>query len=703
MPTDSGQMPETDLIAIINSLVDDAEAGHTTMHRKNNQWLKEYLGEPYGNEVPGRSSVVSRDIFDTIESEKPSLLRVFMGGPAPIRFTPTVKSQESEEEADQKNKYIDWIIRRQPGSFETISGWITDAEIHSHGVVKYFVERTNAVEYHSYKGLNPDEVGILTADLESSPGVMSVDIINNTDEEGETSDVDFKVLIERQKIVVKNVAPENFLITSDAASVDEAIIVGDVVRKTRGELVAEGYDKDLVMSLPSDTVESRFNGGALDEYSSRDRYGHEVESAPHWTIENVELYDLYVLVDFDGDGVPERRHILKCANELLVNEPFAHVPYAVMSATMMPHRVIGMGRSEVLSTTQKIKTAITRQMIDNIYRVNNPRPAVNDRVNLDDLLDDVPGGIIQCDGDEPVGNNILPIVTPYIGDQTLQIIQYIDQTRAQSTGQLLASQGLSADDLGKETATRFKGVEQAAKGKIELIARNFAETGFRKLYDGVLWLVEHYHDEGMEQSVLGEELTVRVSEWRHPHHTDTRVGLGNSDSEKLIATMTGVLQVQQGLASTGSPLVDNEKIYNTISRLLEASEVKNPETLINNPEIPEEVLMAENEQLKAALAQMQQILQQQANPLAEAENIKAQAKLIEAQSRQDIEAARIREQQRQFDLETTLKSQEAQAKLLSDMQKHNDQLALKLTELEAKLGRQLDQDIESNKETVSDA
>ncbi len=37
-----------------------------------------YLGEPFGNEIEGRSQVVSFDVQDTIESALPQLLKVFV-------------------------------------------------------------------------------------------------------------------------------------------------------------------------------------------------------------------------------------------------------------------------------------------------------------------------------------------------------------------------------------------------------------------------------------------------------------------------------------------------------------------------------------------------------------------------------------------------------------------------------------------------
>src|SRR5687767_7564415 len=47
-----------------------------------------YLGEPFGNEVEGRSKVVSTDVADTIEWILPSMMRTFTATDDAVRFDP---------------------------------------------------------------------------------------------------------------------------------------------------------------------------------------------------------------------------------------------------------------------------------------------------------------------------------------------------------------------------------------------------------------------------------------------------------------------------------------------------------------------------------------------------------------------------------------------------------------------------------------
>jgi hypothetical protein len=253
----------------------------------------------------------------------------------------------------------------------------------------------------------------------------------------------------------------------------------------------------------------------------------------------------------------------------------------------------------------------------------------------------------------------------------------------------MASQGLDADNIGKETATRFEGVEKSAEAKIELVARTLAETGFRDLFQGIAWLDANFQDSETEIEVLGEELSVNPSDWRFKHSLVSNVGLGIGDNEKLLQTMGGFLQIHQQLQSVGSPLTDQQKQYNILNRVVKGAGLADTAEFFNNPERPEELIQAENDILNNAVQQLQQQIQATANPLAEAEQIRAQAKLIEAQGKQQTDIAKAQENQRQFNIETLQKQDQS-----------NKELALKLTELEQKFNTQLDRDFNQNEVTT---
>jgi hypothetical protein len=482
-------MNDIDLLHVLDTAVADTTAFDDTFLSENEDLLDRYLGNPYGDERPERSKVISNDVADVVEADMPSLIRLFLGSEETLKFKPNKSSNpEDVAEADQKSKYVKWQIFDQDWSFSVIGGWMKDAEIQKTGVVKYFVDETKEVEEHKKTGINPIEISLFEESLKGED-VESV-TITERGEENELGqfDLTFKVEKTRKQTKVIGIPTERFVISRNARDKDSAVVVGDIDTMYRGDLLAQGVPKGVINEIPLSGSQTN-ERSRMEDIRDEDEGGADNEAVfTDWALEEVEVQDLYVLVDYDQDGIPERRHILRSGDVIIKNEVFNHVPYAIMSSILMPHKLIGRSRAEITAPTAKNKTAIMRGMNDNIYSVNNPRIGANKNVHMDDLLVMRHNGVVRTKGESSPGQNIFPIEVPYIGDKALQVLTYLDTTRAQTTGSLMANQGLETDNLGKETATRFKGVETASQAKVELVARTMGETGFRQLFQGIAWL-----------------------------------------------------------------------------------------------------------------------------------------------------------------------------------------------------------------------
>jgi hypothetical protein len=664
------KMTDSELLAIIEPAEQDAMIFNGDFMSENNRYLKEYLGKPYGDEVDGQSSVVSTDVSDVVESDMPSLARIFMGSGDILSFQSSSDNEIEVLEAEEKTKYVNWIVRNQPESFQILHNWLKDAEIQKNGVVKYFVDESKEVETVSFSGVDVDELSSIADSLKGSK-VDKVEVVEQLeDDESGTFDISFRVTKEQKKICIINVPPESFLITKNSTSLNDAPLVGDRIRKTRSELLSEGFKRELIDQLPS-VGEKDSQGEEIKNTRDYDQGGSTRPVINDWAGEEVDIHDLYMKVDYDGDGIAERRHIMKSGNKILINEPFNHVPYASLSAVLMPHKVIGRSRAEIVSSTQRQKTVLLRGALNNMYMVNNPRSVVHSDVDLDDMLTVRTNGIVRLEEDSQVlpQNAVFPLKVPYIGDRALQMLQYVDQARAQTTGAMLANQGLDSDAIGRETATRFDGVEKAGEAKIELIARNYAETGFRKLYEGIAWLASRYQDTATEFRVLGKQLTVNPSSWKYSHNTVSYVGLGAGNNEKMVSSLQGIYAIQQQLQAQGSELVDSKDIYNTLKRIVDGLGMPRVDEFFNDPEKPEELLKAQNEILSQSVEQLQEMVQQLQNPLADAEMVKREGELAIAQGKLDVEAAKLEEQRRQFDISASQKETESERKTATDLTK----------------------------------
>jgi hypothetical protein len=101
------KMTESELKAILSAEIADS-IGHIggELSEQRRKALDYYLGQPFGNEIEGRSKVVSTDVADTIEWILPSLLRIFTAGDDVVRYEPT--GPEDEEVARQATEYAKW-------------------------------------------------------------------------------------------------------------------------------------------------------------------------------------------------------------------------------------------------------------------------------------------------------------------------------------------------------------------------------------------------------------------------------------------------------------------------------------------------------------------------------------------------------------------------------------------------------------------
>ena len=702
------KMTESVLAASIGRSLRGSTIYNNELADKNNELLECYNSEPYGDEEEGFSQIVTSDVADLVESDLPSLMRIFSTG-SMLEFVPNSSDPLAIEEAMQKTEYVNHIIRTQKNSFKILHDWFKSALIQKYSVVKYYVDTKTQVKEEKYKGVSKDELITIEEELQTK-NVKSLEIISTSEpdtsipeevkaaisnaiqqdfnalpqeqqdalilESGyqplEYFDVTFRIIEEVECIKIQCIPTEDFIISEGASSKDDAIVIGDRITKSRGDLLAEGFDKDLIDSLSSMGNTDISKNSDIEKTRQEISYGKRStfsENTGDWASEEVEIYDLYVKIDFDGDGIAERRHILMSGTTILENEVFNHVPYAILSSILMPFEVIGKSRAELAQTTQRMKTVVTRGMFDNFHMSNNQRIAANENVNIDDLLDVKANGVVRVEGDNPINNDIIPLGTQFTGDRALLIMQHLDNSRANSTGQFISNQGLDKDAVGKETATRFQGVKDAGAAKIELVARNFAETGLKDLFEGIAYLVKRFQDDAKEINVLGKTLLINPYFWTN----DNYLACEALDDQKNLEAMQGIYQLQKDLILNGSVLSDESKVFNTLTKITKGLGLYDTSKYFNDPTQPDQVLFAQNAQLQAQVQQLTAQVESMANPLAEAETIKAEASLIQAEAKQQLDIAKLQENQRQFDVKTQNQQKDFEEKMIE-----------KLTELELK-------------------
>jgi len=598
------KISELEVKSIISSEIDNSIGflgGALSDSRKKS--LEYYMGDKLGTEQDGRSQVVSTDVSDTIETILPNLLRVFTSSDQVVRCEP-VKSEDVPL-ADQVTNYINYIFNKDNNGFSVLYTWFKDALLEKNGIVKVYWDDAQKVEQETYENLSDYEYDLLM--LESDVEVISeekfvdnyaVTKLEQLKQEaalnGQTvEDVPIPYLhnciIKRTrtsgKVKIENIPPEEFLIQRTAKSIEDANFVAHRVQKTRSDLIEMGYDEDIVNSLPTSN-NILYNDESLIRNSDIDE--SPMETSPDDSTSEIEVYECYVRVDMDGDGVAELRKII-CAGTgyvILDNQPCDFIPFCSLTPIPMPHRFYGRSVAELVEDVQLVKSTVMRQLLDNMYLTNNNRVAVMDgMVNLDDLLTNRPGGVVRTK--QPPSQVMMPMQNQTISQQAFPLLEYLDTVRESRTGVTRYNQGLDSDSLNK-TATGVNALMSQSQMRMELIARVFAETGVKDLFKRIFELTCKYQDKERVVELNNQFIPVKPTEWRNRYNISITVGLGTGSSDQQIMMLNNILERQlQAFQLQGGqeyPMVSLKNIYNSLAKIIENAGLKNVETYFVNPD-----------------------------------------------------------------------------------------------------------------------
>ena len=613
------KMSQDELRSVIDAEVSDAAAWSGSIlaaDRERN--LEYYYGLPMGNEVEGRSQVVSWDVFEVIESTIPSLLEPFFAGDDIGEFEPV--GPEDEEYASQATDYINHIIKKRNDGFITFNTWLKDGLLSKVGIVRAWWDKTEKVKKQSYTGLTEQQLpkfvndpkvtitaheakpdpedaeqrAMAEAELPNMPPEQAMQVMSQLEQTPAKMlyDIDVTVNCGPRGARIDNVPPEMFVISRHAKKIEDASMLGEFRQYTRSDLVEMGYDKATVASLSEYEMPHNMNEIALRNLDEQSDILNDVGDT---SMQKLWLFFGFVRVDCNGDGIAEWRRVLMGGNDILENEEVDDHEYCIWSPILLPHRVIGMGYAEPIIEIQNIKTALTRQYLDSLYIANNPTTyALDGKVNLDDLLSTRIGRVVRIKEMGAVG----PLQTSLVANESLQGIELADTMREGRLGVTRYTQGLDADSLHK-TAQGANQFLSQAQMRTKMTLRVFAETGCKDLFKRLLNLTCTYQDKAATIKMRNKWVEYDPRNWSSDMDVSISVGLGTSDKQADIA----FLGMMGAYFAQAQPLgiVSKENVYNLGKMLLKAGNIQGGETkLLTDPAtVPEQPPQKSPEQVIA--------------------------------------------------------------------------------------------------------
>jgi hypothetical protein len=689
-------MSQNDLKSILQAEIDDAIGfieSETVEQRK--QALQAYLRQPYNNEVEGKSQIVTGEVAEAIDGALPSLVRIFTGSDQIVVFEP--QGPQDEASAKQATDYCNWVFHRDNEGVAILHDWFKDALLQKNGIVKAFWEDKEDITKERYFNLSDDELAMLMSD--ESMEIVEQDttefpifdpngapVIDPTGQPvmGATHNVVVQKKKKSGKVTIENVPPEEFLISKKARTIADSPFVAHRQMLTRSTLIAMGFNKEQVEGLQMDDALA-YTPERVARFSAGEQPYQVQTDDP--SMQEIEVFECYVKTDINGKGIASLTQVFYAGNEILQDEKgkemieeVDYVPFHSICPIPIPHKFFGNSLADRTTDIQLIKTTITRQMLDNLYLTNNARVvAVEGQVNLDDLLTSTAGGVIRAKSP----NAVQQLVVQNVAQASFPMLQYLDGVQAKRTGVSDASQGLDPSILQNVTAAAVASMQQAGAGKIEMIARIFAETGVKSLFKGILHLLCKYQDKPRLVRMRGQFVEFDPRTWANQYDVAINVGLGAGNRQEQMAMLSMVLAKQEQLIAQygpANPYVSPAQYRGTLGRMVEIAGFKDSAEFYK-PITPEQDQMLSNPPPQ----------QQQMPPEVQALMAKTQAEIQANQAKAQADM-QLQQQQMQIDsqmaqqkaaLEMQLLREKEAAKLQLERDKQQAYFAMKQQEFEA--------------------
>jgi hypothetical protein len=689
-------MVQNELMSIIQSEIDDAIGfieSETVEQRK--QALEAYLRQPYGNEVEGKSQIVTGEVAEAIDGALPSLVRIFTGSDNIVVFEP--QGPRDEASAKQATDYCNWVFNRDNAGVAILHDWFKDALMQKNGIVKAYWEDKEDITKERYFDLSNDELAMLMSDETMEiveQDTTELPIIDPMGQPvvdpmgmpvmGSTHNVVVQQKKKSGKVTIENVPPEEFLISKKARTIADSPFVAHRQMLTRSDLVAMGFNKKQIEGLQMGDALA-YTPERVARYSAGEQPYQTQTDDP--SMQEIEVFECYVKTDMNGKGIAALTQVFYASNEILQDEDgkemveeVDYVPFHSICPIPIPHKFFGNSLADRTVDLQLIKTTITRQMLDNLYLTNNARVvAVEGQVNLDDLLTSTAGGVIRAKSQGAVQQ----LVVQNVANQAFPMLQYLDTVQSKRTGVSDASQGLDPAILQNVTAAAVASMQQAGAGKIELMARIFAETGVKSLFQGILHLLCKYQDKARMVRMRGEFVEFDPRTWANQYDVSINVGLGAGNRQEQMAMLSMVLAKQEQLIAQygpANPYVSPAQYRGTLGRMVEIAGFK------DSAEFYKPITPEQDQALSNPPPQ-----QQQMPPEVQAIMARTQA---EIQANQAKAQADIQLKQQQMQIDTEMAQQKAAvemqmmrekeaAKLQLEREKQQAYFAMKQQEFEA--------------------
>jgi hypothetical protein len=653
-------MPDMDrLIEAIDAASDTAYGGDqdSDLATERSLALDYYYGRNVEPAPDGRSQVSDRSVFETVQWILPSLCRIFANGDQVVEFQPF--GPEDELPAKQESDYLNYVVTQRNPWFNIFLEWAQDALLTKNAYCMAYIEEKVHTETESYNGQSDEQVALLTQD----DGIEVVEFESYPDENAQPQqamdpmtgqpimipppnkhDIVIRRVKPQKRLRFKVLPPERCIVSEQTPSFtledcDYFEFFDDV---TISSLRAEGFD------VPDDIVSEEGAESDNDVSDARnifnERQGDDNPIDPSMKLVRARL--IWIRYDYDEDGIAEMQKVIRVGRTILDREEASRIPVGCIVPNVNPHRHIGTSIADMTSDIQRIKTAILRQGLDNLYLSNNPRNVVSGKVNLDDYSISAPGAYVRLNDEAlPGEGHVMPIPVQFMFDQAVSGLEYMERVNEGRSGVSRTFAGVDPGALStggnKSSGVAINQLSTMASQRVEQIARIMA-TGIEYLFSVAHELLLKSGHQTDVVKLRGQWVNVDPSTWKTGRDMRICVGYGAGNKDALVSRLMMIANFQKEAMIGGLPIVQPQNVYQTATELVKASDFTAPERFFTDPAtVPPQPKQPSEAEIYAGVEQAK---------LQSAERVKG----AELQSEEKRKAEELAQKDRQAQLQAEL-------------------------------------------------
>jgi hypothetical protein len=652
----------------------------STIRLRNLQYYKaEAIGELAAPDIPDRSSIVASDVADTVNWMLPSLLRPFATSQESMECE--ARTPQFAEKAKLASEYLRHLFWKRNRGFNVLHSWFKDALIQKVGFVKVFWEEFEEDVEENYTGLLPEQVQELLSDDEVEPIEQESQEALIEGQPVELWNVKVKRTSKKGKCSVLPCPPEEMRLHPRSRYGEPLQFIAQQFYKTKADLEADGYD------LSNVEAEDGWNMETIERADSQTPWFFDQSDGE---MQRFLCSECYIKLDQDDDGIPEWRKVFMVGQTIMDDEKVDDHPFVYFCPSPMPHVFFGECPADQALMPQRLRTSLLRASLDNVYlSVNKRMGVVEGQVNLDDLVNNRPGGIVRMKSKDA----LLPIEQGGLDQSAWNLVEWAEQWRETRTGFTRQSNGLNPDALA-HSEVGSEGVAvmaDRADQRIELIARVAAETAVRVLFEKMLKCVCRYQQKADQVELLGQWLAIDPREWVDAFNIHINVGLGTGNKDRQAGVYSKIFQMQAPLVQGGA--IPPQAAIMAARKFAESAGVTAPETYFpDQMQHPPQPGPMEVEQMKAQAKAQVDLQSKQAELQVERERMQMQAQVdtnrqqVEAQQQAAKAQNEMQMERFKFEQQMQLEREKAQmqASLQIELARINAQAKIDAAEVTAK-------------------